>query len=292
MFGYGKPAESIIGHRILHEEDGYADLLLLRRNFQGRGFFFEIDATLQQIDERESELLHKKVHRTVEMLMSESAQSVAVHADLNIDEVWEPLLAAVGAVSLALATINDLVISLRDRAEEARTGALSRVEARFAHLAKLQEDLPEQVTGLRDKLTTEEVRKAVESYLEATTSRYNELVERGQAAMQSLRNLSGPEATLMRTEGYVEQAIELTQETAGTVASQTRAVGERAAKLVGIELPKKAQATAKAPAKKKPPKKAPAKKSASVEKVASTRKAPARKTPAKKATRRTPRQRG
>jgi heparin binding hemagglutinin HbhA len=59
----------------------------------------------------------------------------------------------------------------------------------------------------------------------------------------------------------VDQAVELTQEALGTVASQTRAVGERAAKLVGIELPKKAPAK-KATAKKAPAKKAPAKKSA------------------------------
>ena len=51
------------------------------------------------------------------------------------------------------------------------------------------------------------------------------------------------------------------------MATQTRAVGERAAKLVGVELPKKAQkkapvkkAAKKAPAKKAPAKKAPAKK--------------------------------
>jgi heparin binding hemagglutinin HbhA len=58
----------------------------------------------------------------------------------------------------------------------------------------------------------------------------------------------------------------LTQEALGTVASQTRAVGERAAKLVGIELPKKAAAkkpaAKKAPAKKAAAKKAPAKKAA------------------------------
>ena len=46
------------------------------------------------------------------------------------------------------------------------------------------------------------------------------------------------------------------------MASQTRAVGERAAKLVGVELPKKAAAAKKAPAKKVPAKKAPAKKAA------------------------------
>ena len=50
------------------------------------------------------------------------------------------------------------------------------------------------------------------------------------------------------------------------MASQTRAVGERAAKLVGVELPKKTESAAapvkkaakKAPAKKVPAKKVPA----------------------------------
>ena len=65
-----------------------------------------------------------------------------------------------------------------------------------------------------------------------------------------------------------DQAVELTQDALGTVATQTRAVGERAAKLVGVELPKKAEkaaapvkkAAAKAPVKTAPAKKAPAKK--------------------------------
>jgi hypothetical protein len=56
---------------------------------------------------------------------------------------------------------------------------------------------------------------------------------------------------------HPESYRELTQEALDTVASQTRAVGERAAKLIGIELPKKR------PAKKAPAKKAtPAKKAA------------------------------
>ena len=54
-----------------------------------------------------------------------------------------------------------------------------------------------------------------------------------------------------RAEGYVDQAVELTQEALGNVASQTRAVGERAAKLVGIELPEEGCARQEgAPAKK------------------------------------------
>ena len=76
----------------------------------------------------------------------------------------------------------------------------------------------------------------------------------------------------------MDQAVELTQEALGTVATQTRAVGERAAKLVGIELPKKAESVKKAAGqegarpRRLPPRRLPAKK------------APAKKAPAKKVT--------
>jgi len=198
----------------------------------------------------------------------------------NIEDLRAPLLAALGAADLALATVNDLIASLRERAEETRVETRTRVEERRARLTKLQEDLPEQFTELRDRFTADELRKAAEGYLEAATSRYNELVERGEAALQRLRSQTAFEDASARAEGYVDQAVELTQEALGTVASQTRAVGERAAKLVGIELPGKTEATAKkaqkavgkAPAKKAPAKKAPAKK------------APAKKAAAKKVT--------
>ena len=156
----------------------------------------------------------------------------------NIEDLKAPLLAALGAADLALATVNDLLAELRDRAEETRTDTRSRVEESRARLTKLQDELPEQLRDLRDRFTADELRSAAE--------------------------------------GYVDQAVELTQEALGTVASQTRAVGERAAKLVGIELPKKTDTAAnkaqKAVAKKAPAKKAPAKK------------APAKKAPAKKVT--------
>jgi heparin binding hemagglutinin HbhA len=197
----------------------------------------------------------------------------------NIDDLKAPLLAALGAADLALATVNDLLTELRDRAGETRTDTRSRVEESRARLNKLQEDLPDQLRDLRDKFTADELRSAAEGYVEAATSRYNELVERGEAALERLRSQSGLDDASARAEGYVDQAVELTQEALGTVASQTRAVGERAAKLVGIELPNKSDAAAKkvqkavaAPAKKAPAKKAPAKK------------APAKKAPAKKVT--------
>jgi heparin binding hemagglutinin HbhA len=189
---------------------------------------------------------------------------MADNTNPSIDDLKAPLLAALGAADLALATVNDLLGELRERAEETRTDTRSRVEGSRARLTKLQEDLPEQLRDLRDRFTADELRSAAEGYVEAATSRYNELVERGEAALERLRSQSGLDDASARAEGYVDQAVELTQEALGTVASQTRAVGERAAKLVGIELPKKAQKAVgkKAPAKKAPAKKAPAKKAA------------------------------
>src|ERR1700742_2616611 len=202
--------------------------------------------------------------------------TMADNTNPSIDDLKAPLLAALGAADLALATVNDLLAELRDRAEETRTTTSSRVEESRARLTKLQEELPEQLRDLRDRFTADELRSAAEGYVEAATSRYNELVERGEAALERLRSQSGLDEVSGRAEGYVDQAVELTQEALGTVASQTRAVGERAAKLVGIDLPKKTEDTTKK-AQKSIAKKAPAKK-------APAKKAPAKKAPAKKVT--------
>ncbi len=189
-------------------------------------------------------------------------------AQPTVDDLKAPLLAAVGAADLALERVNEIVATLRERAGEARTDAEARVEESRARLTKLQEDLPSQFGDLRDRLTSEELRKFAESYAETAQTTYNKLVERGEVAIEKLRSQPALEEAAGRMETYTDQAVELTQEALGNVASQTRAVGERAAKLVGVELPKKAQKAAapvkkavkKAPAKKAPAKKAPAKK--------------------------------
>ncbi len=201
---------------------------------------------------------------------------------LDIDDLKAPLLAAVGAADLALERVNEIVATLRERAGEARTDAETRVEESRARVAKLQEELPAQFGDLREKLTSEELRKFAEGYAEAAQTTYTKLIERGEAALERLRTQPALEEAASRVEEYTDQAVELTQEALGNVASQTRAVGERAAKLVGVELPKKAEsasAPVKKAAKKAPAKKAPAK-TASVP----AKKAPAKKAPAKKVT--------
>jgi len=188
------------------------------------------------------------------------AKKTAAKNQPTVDDLKAPLLAAVGAADLALERVNEIVATLRERAGEARTDTQARVEESRARLTKLQEDLPTQFGELRERLTSEELRKVAESYAEAAQSRYNNLVERGEAALERIRSTNALEEGRERVERYSDQAVELTQEALGNVASQTRAVGERAAKLVGVELPKKAAKAA--PAKKAPAKKAPAKKAA------------------------------
>jgi heparin binding hemagglutinin HbhA len=100
------------------------------------------------------------------------------------------------------------------------------------------------------------------------TELYNELIERGEAALERLRTQPGFEERRAQAEKRFSETVELTQEALGNVASQTRAVGERAAKLIGRE-----------PAKKATKKAAPAKKAA---KKATAKSATAKKAPAKK----------
>lgn len=204
-------------------------------------------------------------------------------ADNNptIEDLKAPLLAAVGAADLALSTVNEILATLRERAEVAG----DRMDDRRAALTKLQEELPKRTEELRGKLTTEELRKAADEFFEDATETYNSLVVRGEAALERLMGQAEFRDAADRVEGYVDQAVELTQEALGNVSAQTRAVGERAAKLLGTELPAK-KAPAKAPAKKAPAKKAAAKKAAPAKAAAKkvAKKAPAKKAPAKKVT--------
>jgi heparin binding hemagglutinin HbhA len=208
-------------------------------------------------------------------------------ADNNIEDLKAPLLAAVGAADLALATVNEILTTLRERAEVAG----DRVEDRRAALTRLQERLPKRTGELRDKLSTEELRRAAEEFFDDATETYNNLVERGEAALERIKGQPELREAADLVEGYVDQAVELTQDALGSVSAQTRAVGERAAKLVGRDLPARTAPVSKivvrtvsikkAPAKKAPAKKAPAKK-------APAKKAPAKKAPAKKAVKKAP----
>lgn len=186
----------------------------------------------------------------------------------TIEDLKAPLLAAVGAADLALETFNEILNTLRERAE----GTGDRIDDRRAALTRLQERLPKRTGELRGKLTSDELRKAAEEFRVDAAETYSNLIARGEAVLERLMGQPEFKQAAGRVEGYVE----LTQEALGTVSAQTRAVGERAAKLVGVELPAKKAAKKTA---KKAAKKAPARKTAKK----AVKKAPARKAPARKA---------
>ena len=198
-------------------------------------------------------------------------------ADNSIEDLKAPLLAAVGAADLALATVNEILLKLRERAEFAG----DRVEDRRAALTKLQERLPRNADDIRDRLSPDELRRAADEFRGDATETYNTLIERGGAVIERLMGQADFKEADGRVEGYVDQAVELTQDALGSVSAQTRAVGERAAKLVGVDLPAK-----KAPARavKKVVKKAPGKR---VVKKAPVKKA-VKKAPTKKAVKKAP----
>jgi heparin binding hemagglutinin HbhA len=198
----------------------------------------------------------------------------------TVEDLKAPLFAAVGAADMALERVNEIVAALRDRAEEARTDATEAVEETRGRIAKLQE-LPaqaqERAQELRGRLSGDELRKAAEGYRDQATELYNSLIERGEAALERLRNQPGFEERRAQAEKRFRETVELTQEALGNVASQTRAVGERAAALIGRDAQKKAGSAKKAAPTKKAVKKATTTKAAPA-------KAPAKKAPAKKVT--------
>ena len=105
----------------------------------------------------------------------------------TVDDLKAPLLAAVGAADLALERVNEIVSTLRERAERGphrRRGA-RRGEPCPPHQAA--GGPADACGGLRERLTSDELRKVAESYAEAAPSRYNKLVERGEAALERLR---------------------------------------------------------------------------------------------------------
>lgn len=88
LFGYRKSEEYIVGCRVLYVEDGYADLLLMRRDFAKGGYLFDLDATLRRITLNESEELRQQVRGTIGTLTagrgSAGERTVAAPHDLKV----------------------------------------------------------------------------------------------------------------------------------------------------------------------------------------------------------------
>ncbi|MYR07036.1 heparin-binding hemagglutinin [Gordonia sp. SID5947] len=165
--------------------------------------------------------------------MSESTRTLA-----------NPIYAAVGAGDYVVTQFNGIISQLRERTESASESAQARFEetrgtaqARFEEtknrINALPEDVPAGIEELRGKISSEELRKTAEGYLESATDFYNSLAERGEETVERLRQQPVVQENLDRAGKVYSDAVDLTEDTLGVVSSQTRVVGERAAKLAG-----------------------------------------------------------
>jgi heparin binding hemagglutinin HbhA len=211
-----------------------------------------------------------------------------------------PVYAAVGAGDLVLAQFNDVVSQLRERTETATETAQARLDETRQRLNALPDEVPANIEELRGKLNSEELRKIADGYVEAATGFYTSLTERGEEAVERLRQQPVVQENLTRAEKAYNDAVDITEDTLGVVSSQTRAFGERAAKLAsltggrieeaGDAIKDQADETASdisgtigtVEGKARTAKSSPAKKVAAAKK-APAKKAPAKKAPAKKA---------
>lgn len=159
------------------------------------------------------------------------AREQAVEA-LNsaVEQVRTPLLAALGAGDLATQAVVDAVNKARERVSERAEAAKGAVE-----------DLPTDLTSLREKLDPAELRKLVDEYSEAAQKLYQKLTDAGEDALAKLRT----QPQVKKALDQLEEAISTLQERVGDVAGdareladdvlakvtrRTRSVGEKAAR--------------------------------------------------------------
>src|SRR4051812_18387075 len=143
-----------------------------------------------------------------------------------VDPLRQPTLAVLGLGDVAVATARDAVVRVQAGATE--------VQARV-------EDLPAEVQELRTKLTAEDFRRLVDSYLAAVRSVYTDLIKRGEVTYHGIKAqpqvkqaLDAVDQVQSEIENRLEDAVEgfrvRGEDALATVTKQTRSVGERAAR--------------------------------------------------------------
>src|SRR5439155_20385620 len=124
---------------------------------------------------------------------------------------------------------------------EAANKARGRVSERAEATRHVVEDLPTDLSGLREKLDPAELRKVVDEYTEAAQKLYQRLTDAGEDAVAKLRSqpqvkkaieqLEDAIATLQERVGDVAgDARELADDLLAKVTRRTRSVGENSAR--------------------------------------------------------------
>ncbi|MFB7721930.1 heparin-binding hemagglutinin [Nocardia sp. NPDC056100] len=208
--------------------------------------------------------------------------------------VTKPIYATVGAGDAIYASVLDTIDKVRTRAAAADVnGRVEEARERFANLpadakgqvdvvrqriAALPSELPEDLAGLREKATPEELRKLVDQYYHQLLDLYADLAARGEETVEKIKT-SNPafEERFGQVESLYTDLVNQAQDVIGKVSDQVAPLLGGAkeaaaeveetveAEVVGVTTesePAAPVAEPVAPAKKAPAKKAPAKKAA------------------------------
>lgn len=143
-----------------------------------------------------------------------------------IDPLRQPALAVLGLGDVAVAVARE---------------AAGRVQAGATEVQARVEDLPAELQELRTKLTAEDFRRLVDSYLVAVRSVYTDLIKRGEVTYHGIKAqprvkqaLDAVDQVQAEIEGRLEHAVEgfrvRGESGLAEVTKQTRSVGERAAR--------------------------------------------------------------
>jgi heparin binding hemagglutinin HbhA len=140
-----------------------------------------------------------------------------------------PLLAALGAGDLAAKAVIEALSKAKSTFDERTEAAKTAVD-----------ELPSELSGLREKLDPAELRKLVDAYTQSALHLYTYLAEQGEQTLEKLR--SQPQvakalhqveevvdATQKRAESAAADARELADDVLGKVTRRTRSIGEKVA---------------------------------------------------------------
>ncbi|HKS48411.1 MAG TPA: hypothetical protein VJT49_25525 [Amycolatopsis sp.] len=190
------------------------------------------------------------------------------------EQLRTPLLAALGAGNLATQAVVDGVAKAKERVTETSEVARKNIE-----------ELPSEVTTLREKLDPAELRRVIDDYTEAALKLYNKLAETGEQAWDKF--LAEPRVkdvfkqvedvlhTAQDRVGEVSaEARDKVEEVLGTISKKTRVGGEKVAEAADAAADKIEEEKAAAPSPvKTAPKTSPARTAASTRRTsAATRK--------------------
>ena len=152
----------------------------------------------------------------------------------------KPLYAVVGASGAAYQAVTDAAAELRSRSGQARTDVTERFDARTTQLreqlTKLQNQLPDDLAELRDKVTATDLKQRTETYRKEARELYTDWVDRGEASVENFRTRAEIDSRIEKIEELLRDLLDRTDDVIDTVAEQAKSAGARASKLVGREI--------------------------------------------------------